>query len=49
MAKGEGSIIHENYNTVPIPKYRPHNLADFGIREFSDNDDWIMMVPVQKK
>jgi hypothetical protein len=45
IAKGGHTINHETYNNASKSYGKSFNLADFGIREFNDNDDWITMTP----
>jgi len=49
IARAGGNTGHETYDSVRKSQERSFNLSDFGIREFSDNDDWITMKPGSQK
>jgi hypothetical protein len=45
ITKAGDSLGNETYDNARKSQQKSFNLSDFGIREFSDNDDWITMTP----
>jgi hypothetical protein len=49
MSKAGDRIGQEFLDTRPNTQYNPGNIEQFNLRQFSNNDDWLNMIPAQKK